>query len=74
MNTHIVSKTGNRASHCPRSSVNFLPAHLYPHPHHSNEKITRGRNFAIWPARSVQPRFVIGLCSGNPLSPDCSDV
>jgi len=77
MNTHIVRETGGNASHLPNRSFQFVPSHSLPHPHTSNENINRSRNTAIWPARSTQPRVVIGLCilgSRKPVSPGCTDA
>ena len=77
MNTHIVRNTGNIASRVPHRSFNFIAAHSLPHPLTSNEKITDGRHVAIWPARSKQPRPVIGLGivgRKKHLAPGCMDV
>lgn len=58
MTTHIVRNASNFASRFPYRSFPFT--HSHPHPPLSNENIT-ARNVAVWPARSAQPRPVIGL-------------
>lgn len=60
MNTYIVRSASNSASRFPYRSFQFAQSHSLPHPPLSNENITT-RNIAVWPARSVQPRPVIGL-------------
>jgi hypothetical protein len=77
MNTHIVRSASNFASRFPCRSFQFHPSHLHPHPPLSNEKISTRRNVAVWPARSVRPRLVIGLFikgGERPSYPGCLDV
>lgn len=76
MTTHIVRNASKFASRFPYRSNRFAQSHSHPHPPHSNENIT-ARNVAVWPARSVQPRPVIGLFvkGGGKLSyPGCADA
>lgn len=61
MTTHIVCNASNFASRFPRRSSRFSPSHSRPHPLLSNENIATSRNIAIWPARSMRPRLVVGL-------------
>lgn len=73
MNTHIVRNASKFASRFPCRSFQF---HSHPHPPLSNENIT-ARNIAVWPARSAQPRPVIGLFvkgGGKPSYPGCADA
>lgn len=76
MNTHIVRNASNFASRFPCRSFQFPLSHSHPHPPLSNENITT-RNIAVWPARSVQPRPVIGLFfkgGGKPSYLGCLDA